>query len=205
MKQIAKKQTKKAGMALTAAVAFAIFGSAAMAAPPADGPAFASADISIERRGEDQGALNCSWRETGLGSYAVITYECNAAAVGVLEGCFLRNKLVLDAGTELSIATGVSNVEQGHDAEAFISRSNGTINDSIITAIPEAETPHGSGGGHLCTEPLEQGVIAVRWCEASLWDTENDIEGAHVDELYREFTNPGQPDAVPSCTWLLAQ
>jgi len=57
MKQIVEKQTKKAGRALTAAVAFAIFGSAAMAAPPADGPAFASADISIERRGEDQDRL----------------------------------------------------------------------------------------------------------------------------------------------------
>lgn len=185
-------------MALTAAVAFAIFGSAAMAAPPADGPAFASADISIERRGEDQGALNCSWRETGLGSYAEITYTCKAAAVGVLEGCFLKNKLVLSVGTESSIATDVSNVEEGHEAEVFISRSNGTINDSIITAIPEAETPHGSGGGHLCTEPLEQGVIAVRWCEALLTDTTNGIDGAAVSELYREFANPG-PYAVPAC------
>ena len=87
MKYTLKNQSKWASIVLTAA-AFSTFGAATVsAAPPSGEPAFARADISIESRGEEAGSLNCSFRETGLGSYALVAYECRADAAAVVEGC----------------------------------------------------------------------------------------------------------------------
>src|SRR5512139_294650 len=87
MKQTLRNQTKRASITLAAVGAFAAFGTALAAPPPPTGPTFASASITIEPRGEAAGGLTCSWRETGLGPYAQITYACDAGAVGVLEAC----------------------------------------------------------------------------------------------------------------------
>lgn len=200
MKSTLKNQSKRTATAL-AAVAVATFGTGtALAAPPTGEPAFAKASISIEPRGEDQGSLNCSFRETGLGTFALVSYECKAAAGAVVEGCFFRNKFVPDAGTALTQATDVSNVEADHDPELFIANNSGAINGTVITAIPEA--PHVPGGGHLCAEPLEAGIVAARWCDTSLTDITNDLVGATVTELFLEFV-PGV--AVPSCNEILPQ
>ena len=195
-------QATPASITLAAAVAFAVFGTgAALAAPPTGVPTFVKADISIEPRGEVQGALNCSFRETGLGSYAQITYTCNAGAVGVREACFYKNKLVAGSPTEVSIFTDVTNVEGGHAPEALIANNNGAINGTIITAIPEAAE---GGGGHppeLCNEPWVARVVAARWCDASLTDTTNNLVGVTAGELFQEFTSG--VGTVPSCSEML--
>jgi hypothetical protein len=197
------KSTKQAGIAL-AVVAFATFGTA-LSAPPTGEIAFAKADISIATRTSEAqevavGDLVCSFRETGLTPFALVSYECRADAAALLEGCFFKNKLVIDAGTELTVVLDVSNVEAGHEAELFLANNSGAINGEVITA---AEAPHGGGGeAHLCPEPLEQGVIAARWCGMSLTDTTNNIVGTTETELFEVFAR-GVNVAVPSCDELL--
>jgi len=197
MKHTLNNQAKRAGVALAVVAAFAALGSVTVqAAPPAGVPTFTSASISIEPRGEAAGGLNCSWRETGLGAYAQVTYACDAGAVGVLSACFYKNKLVAGSGTQLSTFTNVTSEE----AEALIAKANGAINGSTTTAIPEVEVePHPP---ELCTEPAVEQVVVVRWCNASLKDTTNNLVGATVGELFQEFTSG--VGTVPSCAVLLA-
>ena len=54
-----------------------------------------------------------------------------------------------------------------------------------------------------CTESLEQGVIAARWCDMSLTDTSNGIVGATETELFEVFAR-GVAVTVPSCNEMLA-
>jgi hypothetical protein len=211
MKCTHTSQTKRSALALAAVGAFAAFGT--LAAPPASGPAFTKASITIAPRTSEAkettaGDLDCSFTETGLGAYAQVSYECKAAAVGVVEACVYKNKII--SATQLSTFTNVSNVEGGHGGEVLLAKANGTISGSIITAIPEAGEGGGGGGGgegNLCPEigevngpTPEQEVVAVRWCNASLTDTSNNIVGTTVGELFQEFY-PGS--TVPSCTELL--
>lgn len=206
MKFTLKNQSNRTGIVL-AAVAFAMFGSGtALADPPTGEITFAKADINIATRTSEAqeiaaGDLICSFRETGLTPFALVTYECYAAAAAVLEGCFFKNKFVPDAGTELTVGLDVSNVEAGHEAEIFLANNSGAIRGEVVTAIPEA--PHTPGGGHLCPEPLEQAVIAARWCGMSLTDTTNDIVGTTETELFEVFAR-GVAVALPSCEEMLA-
>jgi hypothetical protein len=197
-----KTQARRTGVA--AAVAFAVFGTGT-----AQAAVFASADISIAPRTNEAkevaaGDLVCSFREKGLGPYAQVSYECKAAAVAVVEACVYKNKII--SATETSVFTDVSNVEGGHEGEVFLAKNNGQINDSVVTAVPEGGEGGGGGGGetHLCPEigevngPVpEQEVVAIRWCNASLTDTTNNLVGAEVGELFQEFI-PGA-GTVPSC------
>jgi hypothetical protein len=209
MKQTLKNQAKRSGIALAAVGAFAAFGTV-LAAPPAGGPTFTKASITVAPRTSEAnettaGDLNCSFTETGVGPYAQVSYECKAAVVGVVEACVYKNKII--SATQLSTFTNVSNVEGGHEAQVFLAKANGTVTGSVITAIPEAGEGGGGGEQHLCPElgeingpePTEE-VVAVRWCNASLTDTTNNIQGAAVTELFQEFY-PGS--TVPSCAVLL--
>ena len=206
MKYILKNQSKRTCVALAVA-AFATLGSgAALAAPPTGGIAFAKADISIATRDSEAqeiaaGDLVCSFRETGLLPFDLVSYECYAAAAAVVEGCFYKNKFVAAAGIEETIGYDVTNVEAGHEAEVFLANNSGAVRGEVITAIPEA--PHTPGGGHLCAEPLEQGVIAARWCDMSLTDTTNNKVGAEETELFEVFAR-GVNVAVPSCADMLS-
>ena len=203
----------QASIALKAAVVFTMFGTgSALADPPTGEIVFSKADISIATRDSEAqeiaaGDLACSFRETGLNPFALVSYECRADAAAVVEGCFFKNKLVPTGADgepliERTVGLDVTNVEPGgHEAEIFLANNSGAINGEVITAIPEA--PHVPGGGHLCPEPLEQGVIAARWCGASLTDTTNNIVGATVNELYEEFVR-GTTVTVPSCEEMLA-
>jgi hypothetical protein len=198
MKHTLKNQAKRAGIALAGVAAFMAFGAgtALAAPPPPTGPTFASASITIEPRGEEAGGLTCSWRETGLGSYAQITYDCSAQAVGVVEGCFVKNRLVSNSLGPVEIFKNVTSAE----AVAFMAKANGAINGTTTTTIPEAS----EGGGEppeLCTEPAVAGIVAIRWCNASLVDTTTPLVGATVGELFQEFA-PGA--VVPTCAVLLA-
>jgi len=205
MKHTLKNQSMWAGIALAVVASATFVTGTALAAPPTGEPGFARADISIATRDSEAqevaaGDLVCSFRETGLNPFALVSYECRADAAALLEGCFFKNKLVIDAGTELTVALDVSNVEAGgHEAELFLANNSGAINGEVITA---AEAPHTPGGGHLCPEPLEQGVIAARWCGTSLTDTTNNIVGAEVTELLETFTRGAF--TVPSCAEILA-
>jgi hypothetical protein len=206
MKHIFKNQFSLAGITLALVASATFVTGSALAAPPTGEIAFSKADINIATRDSEAqeiaaGDLICSFRETGLNPFALVTYECRADAAAVVEGCFFKNKFVADAGTETTVGLDVTNVEPGHEAEVFLANNSGAINGEVVTAIPEA--PHTPGGGHLCPEPLEQGVIAARWCGASLTDTTNNIVGATVNELYEEFVR-GTTVTVPSCEEMLA-
>ena len=206
MKHRLKNQSKLAGIAFVAVASATFVTGTALAAPPTGEVEFAKASIDIATRTSEAqeivaGDLVCSFREIGLNPFALVTYECKAAAAAVVEGCFFKNKFVADAGTETTVGLDVTNVEIGHEAEVFLANNSGAINGEVVTAIPEA--PHTPGGGHLCPEPLEQGVIAARWCGASLTDATNDIVGATVNELYEEFVR-GTTVTVPSCEEMLA-
>lgn len=197
MKHTLKNQARLAGITCAAAAACVAFGTA-LADPTPTTPTFTSASISIEPRGEEAGGLNCSWREAGLGAFTVVTYKCDAAAVGVLEGCSYRNKIVSNITPELEVFTNVTG--EGHDGVAFFSKNNGQIMGTTITAIPEG--PHVPEGAELCPEPTVPEVIAVRWCNASLVDATNGITGATVGELFEEFFSGYA--SVPSCAEMLA-
>jgi len=204
MKQTLNNQAKRSALALAAVAAFTAFGTVA-----AQAATFKQASITIARQTSEAkevtaGDLNCSFTETGLGPYAQVSYACNAGAVGVVEACVYKNKII--SAMQLSTFQNVSNVEEGHEGEVLLAKANGTITGSVITAVPEAE----GGGGeetHLCPElgeingpEPEVEVVAVRWCNASLTDTTNNIVGTTVGELFEEFM-PGA--TVPSCAVLL--
>jgi hypothetical protein len=201
MKHTFAKQARPAGIALATAVAFAALGTGtALAAPPAATPTFASAKFSIEagnggaETAAAAGGLTCAFRETGLQPFQLITYLCDAAVVGAVEGCVYKNKLVGNSATQLSVFNNPAVSLEG-GAVGFVSNNSGRINGTITTAVPV------SGGGHqgeLCTEPAQAQVIAVRWCDASLTDTVNGLVGATAGELFQEFYS-GAGTSVPSC------
>ena len=81
MKHARRNQSKRTGIAL-ATVAFVAFGTGtALADPPTGEITFAKADINIATRTSEAqeiaaGDLICSFRETGLTPFALVTYEC---------------------------------------------------------------------------------------------------------------------------------
>jgi len=214
MKHTLNNQAKRSALALAAVGAFAAFGiAAALAAPPPATPTFTKASITIAPRTSEAnevtaGDLNCSFTEAGLGPYALVAYECKAAAVGVVEACVYKNRII--SATQLSTFTNVTNVEGEHGAPVLLAKANGAITGSVTTAIPEAGEGGGGEPAELCPELPETGgeggpapevaVVAIRWCNASLTDTTNNIVGATVGEVFKEFF-PGS--TVPSCAVLL--
>jgi hypothetical protein len=184
MKHTVINQAKRAGIALAAVAAFA-----ALETGTAQAQEFTSANISIDRIGN----LACSFRETGLGGSSVIAYTCGAQALGVVSGCYNRNKFV--GPTAVSVFANVSSSGE-HEGEpvTLIAKNNGVINATLTAEVPESE------GEELCTEPLVAKVITVRWCNASLVDLTNDIAGAAVGELFEQLESTGTSAVVtPSC------
>lgn len=198
MKHTLKNQAKRTGIMVAALGALAALGiGITQAAPPTGTPTFVSADLSIEPRGEAAGGLTCTWRETGVGASAVVYYACAASDVGAFYACTYKHRVIFQSPTKLEIFHNVVGEEQNE--EAFLAQKNGQISAATTTAIPEREVPEGQ---ELCTAPSEQEVVAVRWCNASLEDTTNNIVGTTADELSQEFI----PDVgtVPSCAELAA-
>lgn len=182
--------SRKLRLALAAAGAISALGIGTVQAQD-----FASADISIEPRGEEAGGLNCSWRETRVGASMVVYYECNAGAVGALYACTYKNRVIYNSPTKLDTFTDVSGE---HGAVPFLSQKNGQIKGSTITPVPEVEEPEGE---ELCTAPSEQTLVAVRWCDTSLTDVTYNVQGAAVGELFEEFVSG--VGSVPSCAELM--
>ena len=206
MKLTFGKQAKRAGIALAAVGALAALGiGTTLAAPPTPVPTFASTTFSIAtgngaaETAAAAGGLTCGWRETGLNSFQLITYLCDAEVVGVVEGCVYKNKLVGGSATLLSVFKNPAATLEG-GALGFVSNNNGLINGSITTAVPVSGGGH---GGELCNEPAEAQVIAARWCNASLTDTVNNLVGGTAVELFEE-SFAGAGNSVPPCEALLA-
>ncbi len=179
------KQARRAGIALAAVGTFAAF-----AIGTAQAQQFTRADISLDGAGN----LTCTFRETGLGANSLVTYDCAAEALGVVSGCFAKNKFA--GPTSLAIFKEVAPEEP----VTLLARNNGAIGATLTTEIPESE-----GGGEACTEPAEARVVAVRWCNASLLDATNNILGANTGELFAQIERTGTAAVtVPSCAELLA-
>ncbi len=181
MKHTLAKQAK-----LAVACALVVLGSGM-----AQAATFASADISVEARGEDAGGLTCSWREKQLGASQVINYTCSAGAVGAMKACVEKNKLVANSPTRVDIFKNV-----GGENVPFLSHKNGQISGWITTPIPPGT------GGTLCVAPAEETVVAVRWCNTSLRDETYGLLGTAVSELFLQFFSG--VGSIPTCTELQA-
>jgi hypothetical protein len=188
MKHTVINQAKRAGIALAAVAAFSALGTGT-----AQAAAFASASISLDTAG----ALTCKFRETGLGGSSLITYTCGAQALGVVSGCFDRNKFV--GPTAVAFFKDVSSSGEEGEPVTLIAKNNGTINTTLTAEVPESE------GEELCTEPAVAKVITVRWCNASLVDVTNNIVGASTGELFAQLESTGTSAiVVPTCAELQA-
>ena len=185
MKHRPGRQARRAGIALAAAVAFAALGTGT-----AQAAQFTRADITLDSAGN----LTCGFRETGLGALSLVTYDCGALALGVVSGCFVRNKFV--GPTSLAVFHNVT----AEESVALLAKNNGTVNSTITVEAPESH-----GGGETCTEPAESQPIAVRWCNASLVDMTNGIVGATASELFAQVARTGTAVVVvPACADLIS-
>ena len=185
MKQILEKHATRAGIALAAVAPFAVFGSV-LAAPPASGPTFANATVSLDRFGN----LECTLRETGLTPGGQVRYDCTSASVGVNTQCMLKNKAV--GNSKLLVFHDIS----AEEVENVDVSKNGAVRAAIITQIPQSET-----ASLTCTAPSEVTVTAVRWCDNSIVDLTNQITGASVPELFANLV-PNGSGSVPDCATL---
>ncbi|TCV89635.1 hypothetical protein [Sulfurirhabdus autotrophica] len=186
MKQTIKNQVKRVSIALAVMAAFTAFGTGTTQAAAT----FTRADITLDIAGN----LACGFRETGLGTYSQITYDCGAQALGVVSGCYVKNKFVGPT------STAVFHNVTAEESVALLAKNNGTINTTITVAAPESH-----GGGAICTEPAESRIVAVRWCNASLVDMTNGIVGATSSELFAQLARTGTSVvAVPTCAELQA-
>ena len=156
MKHALKTQARRAGLALAAAVTLAALGSGT-----AQAQQFVMANIKLDNAGN----LQCKFRETGLLPNSLISYSCGAEGVGVVSGCFVKNKFV--GPFSVSFFKDVTS----HESEVILAKNNGAVNTSLTTEVPE------SGGHGTCSEPAESQTVAVRWCNASLVDESNLIVG----------------------------
>jgi hypothetical protein len=188
MKHTFGKQARRTGLALAAAAAISALGTGT-----AQAQQFSSADISLDNSGN----LQCRFRETGLGPLALINYSCGAEAVGVVTGCFEKNKFV--GPFAVAYFKNVTNAGEHGEGTTLVANNKGSINATITLEVPESE------GGEACTEPAEARPVAVRWCNASLVDTTNGITGATASDLVDILAKTGTsaPD-VPTCAEILA-
>jgi hypothetical protein len=173
MKHTLINQGKRAGIALAAAAAFTALGIGT-----AQAQEFASANVSIDR----EGALECTFRETGLPPGGVVRYDCTAQYVGVRQQCMLKNRPV--GNSQLLIFEDIS----GEEVENFEIPRNGQVRAGIVTPIPESPN----------TALI---VTAIRWCNPTLVDLTNNITGVTVAQLFDQLV-PNGSGSVPECSVL---
>ena len=188
MRHTIKAQGKRVGFAFVAVGAMTVLGAGA-----AQAQTFERADIALDNAGN----LQCRFLETGLGAQSLISYSCGAEAVGVISGCFAKNKFV--GPTSLAVFKNVSNQGEEGEGATLLANNNGSVRSTITVDVPE------SHGGEVCTEPAEARPIAVRWCNASLVDITNNVIGATAGDLLELVARTGTvvPD-IPTCAELLA-
>ncbi len=183
MKYTFGKQARRAGLALAAVAGFTVLGIGT-----AQAQEFLSTNIALDRFGN----LECNFREVGLTAGTQVRYDCSSQYVGVMQQCILKNKPV--GNSQLYIFNNI----HPEEVENLLVRKNGTIFDTILTAIPEP----GEGGQVLiCTAPSELTVTAIRWCNNTLTDLTNSVDGGTVAELFANLV-PNGSGTVPSCAVL---
>ena len=188
MKYTFGKQAKQSGIALAAVAAFTALGIGT-----AQAASFATAGITVN----SVGFLDASFKETGLTPGASVDYTSGATDVGWMTQCFIRNKPVANIAPKLHVAHAADGLTTDR---TLLASNRGTITGSILTAYPTAEETHGEIP--LC--PAVEGVViteeitAIRWCNASLTDTTNNIVGASEPSLFLQIIRNGS-SAVPEC------
>ena len=195
MKHTFGKHAKLAGITLAAVAAFAAFGTGTVQAAT-----FASADLSLN----SFGFLNCSFKETGLAAGAEVNYMCGAEAVGWVTECFVKNKPIGGSAPMLHVGKNVTT------QQTLFATNRGTLTGTILTAYPTVEEefepapcPHVVGGPGKAEVEVEETITAIRWCNATLADTTNNIVGATASELLLQMERNGN-GTVPACDVLLA-
>jgi hypothetical protein len=159
MKHTFGKQAKRAGIALAAVAACSALGTGT-----AQAQEFLSTNIALDRFGN----LECNFREAGLAAGSFVRYDCSSQYVGVLQQCMLKNKPV--GNSQLYIFNNI----HPEEVENLLVKNNGTIFDTILTAIPEP----GEGGQVLiCTAPSELTTTGIRWCNNTLTDLTHNVAG----------------------------
>jgi len=188
MKHTLRNQAQRAGIALAAVAAFSALGIGT-----AQAASFTTADISIN----SVGFLDASFKETGLTPGASVDYTSGATDVGWMTQCFIRNKPVANIAPKLHVAHAADGLTTDR---TLLASNRGTITSSILTAYPTAEETHGEIP--LCPEvegvTITEEITAIRWCNASLTDTSNSIQGAAVPTLFLQIVRNGS-SAVPDC------
>jgi len=188
MKHTLTHQTKRAGIVLAAVAAFTALGSGT-----AQAATFTTADISIN----SVGFIDCSFKETGLTPGATVVFSCNATDVGWLTQCFVRSKPVSNIAPRLHVAHNADGLTTTQDRTAT---NRGTITSAILTAYPTAE--ESELVPPLCPEVegvvMTEEITAIRWCNASLVDTTNNIVGASEPTLFLQMKRNGT-GTVPDC------
>jgi hypothetical protein len=191
MKRTFTHQAKRAGIALATVAAFSALGTGTALAQ-----AFSIADISIN----SVGFLECAFKETGLVPGASVDFTCGATDVGWLTQCFIRNKPVANIAPKLHVAHAADGLTT---SRTLVATNRGTITNAILTAYPTAEEVPGEEP--LCPEvegvTITEEITAIRWCNASLVDTTNNILGASEPELFRQLKRNGASN-VPDCATL---
>jgi hypothetical protein len=182
------KQAKLSGIALAAVAAFTAFGTGT-----AQAASFATAGITVN----SVGFLDAAFKETGLGAGASVNYTSGASDVGWMTQCFIRSKPVANIAPRLHVAHAADGLTTDR---TLLASNRGTITSSILTAYPTAEETHGEIP--LCPEvegvTITEEITAIRWCNASLTDTSNSIQGAAVPTLFLQIVRNGS-SAVPDC------
>lgn len=185
------KQAHRSGIALAALAAVTALGIGT-----AQAASFASASISIN----SVGFLDASFKETALDPAASVDYTSGATDVGWMTQCFIRNKPVANIAPRLHVAHAADGLTSDR---TLLASNRGTITGSILTAYPTAEETHGEVP--LCPEvegvTITEEITAIRWCNASLTDTTNNIVGASEPSLFLQIKRNGS-SAVPDCSAL---
>jgi hypothetical protein len=208
VKHTLKHHAERVGVALSVATALSVLGIGTALAATFDSVDFQVATKTNEAKEVGAGDLVCSWRESGLGSYSVISYDCSAEAVGAVVACVYKNRIISD--TVLITAQNVSSNQHGGgggggEEDVFLAGNNGRINGSTTISLEQLGGPETH---QLCPELGEVNgpepsveAVAVRYCNMSLTDTTNNVVGGTQGELFEVLQNGTY--TVPSCPELL--
>lgn len=207
MKPSIKHCATRAGMVLATAGALAALGIGTAQAQTFDSVDFQVATKTNEAKEVGAGDLVCSWRESGLASYQVVSYDCSAEAVGAVLACVYKNRIISD--TVLVTAQDVSSAGGhgggGGEEDVFLANNSGRINGSTTISLEQLGGPETH---QLCPELGEVNgpepaveAVAVRYCNVSLADTTNNVLGGTQGELFTVLQNGSY--TVPSCPELL--
>ncbi len=212
MNHTLKYHAHRAGVALAVATALSVLGIGTAQAQTFNSVDFQIATKTNEAKEVGAGDLVCSWRESGLGPYAIVSYDCTAEAVAATFACVYKNRIISDT-VDVTAYDVSSNAHGGGgggggggEEEVFLAGNNGRINGSTTISLEQLGGPDTH---QLCPELGEINgpepaveAVAVRYCNMALEDTTNGIVGGTQGELFEVLQNGTY--TVPSCGELLS-